>query len=270
MDQPAKAPNSPLDSQLREMGNTKVNGLHLFAPNLITIYSLVIYYIGLLTYFFYPVIGLLIALGGGLLDSVDGWMARVLKRRLHEPPDEWGDMDGVVSATVTEEGKTERKVLGHGIRGYGAKLWLELTYPGSTNLGKSWDPLADKIKFIPTMVIFSYFGGLYWWLVAVIFVPEIIGTLMRRPFPLLKKWAHGTGATLPGKIKVYAQWLAVATSLPFHQEMLSVESDWVYVPNGFLCVAILLAIASVVSRWGKEKKSSSVKTTADREEVSDV
>jgi len=244
---------SPVDAQLRDLGNTKINGVHWFAPNLITIYGLILYFIGFSVYLFYAVPGGVIALIGGLLDILDGMVARALKRRLKEPPDEWDDIQGVVSATVEEDGVTKRKVIGRRIRSYVAKLWIEITYPGMTHLGKVLDPHADKLKIIPTLIVFSALGVINPWLVAFVAVPEVIGTLMRRPLPLLKKWSHGQSATLVGKIKVYIQWASIATCVPIHQQL--VQADlWNYIPNALLALSILFSLASVYSRWGKKKR----------------
>lgn len=257
---------SPIEAQLRYVGNSDVNGLHLFAPNLLTIYGLGSYYIGFPLYIvcnlaggrllsadslmdILALIGILMAALGGLMDALDGWMSRVLRRKIKEPPDEWGDLQGDVSATVTENGVTERKVIGHGIRSYGAKLWLEITYPGGTHLGQALDPHADKLKMDPSLILYIFLGILNPWLVAIFIPPEVIGSLMRRPWPLLEKWSHGQSATPYGKVKVYFVWVILAAGVPF----LEGWTESVLVANVTMAVAIPFAYASVVSRWGKKK-----------------
>lgn len=253
---------SPIDSQLRDWGDTKINGVHLFTPNLITLYGLILYHTGLILYFFFVLPGLILAVMGGLMDILDGLMSRVMRRKIKEPPEEWGDMQGVISATVEENGVIQHKVIGHGIRSSWAKLWLEITYPGGTHLGEVLDPHADKLKTIPSLVIFSALGIISPWLVGISVLPELVGTLMRRPLPLLKKWSHGQSATWVGKTKVYIQWSAIGTCIPIHQQLVGIESAWKYIPNALLILSIIFSFASVISRWGKKK--------GGREEVPDA
>lgn len=258
MDQRINVASLPFHAQLREWGRSRINGFHPLAPNMITIYSVIITMVGFWLYFQNWFAGLLVALFGGLLDIVDGRMARALGREILTPPRKWLIRDNLTWALVREDGVTELRVIGPKARRYLPKLWIELTYPGGTHLGQVWDPFADKVKSIPMMAVFAWMGYLNPWLVALNVLPEVIGTLMRRPFPLLAKWAHGSPAsTWVGKTKVYVQWTAIIACVPLHQQFGWMTREWVYAPNALMFLAIILANSSVLSRWGKEKEEVS-------------
>lgn len=251
---------SKLDKRLARLGNYQVGGVNIFSPNMITNLGLPVFYIGLVLYFqltpcVYPLwlIGLAIAVFGGILDAIDGKTARALGREILNHPRDWACEFGYIFAHVWERGigLVGKKHIGTGSGSRLHKFWLELTFPGGTGLGKALDPHWDKLKIIPTLILFAAKSFLSPWLVGAIIVPEIIGTLMRRPWPLLGKYAHGTRATPIGKHKVHVQWACVVSCIPFHQGWVSMS--WGWIPNLLLIVAIIMAVASVRSRWGKKK-----------------
>jgi len=53
-----------------------------------------------------------------------------------------------------------------------------------SNFGKIVDPLADKLLVASALIIFSYWGIVFWWLTAIILLREIFMTIYRE---LLKK-----------------------------------------------------------------------------------
>jgi len=73
-----------------------------------------------------------------------------------------------------------------------------------SNFGKIVDPLADKLLVASALVIFSYWGILFWWLTAIILLREVCMTIYRE---LLKKRGIFLAANRYGKIKPLRKWL---------------------------------------------------------------
>ncbi|OGL66705.1 hypothetical protein A2856_02990 [Candidatus Uhrbacteria bacterium RIFCSPHIGHO2_01_FULL_63_20] len=216
-------------SVLRRLGGILAfsGGWRPFSPNMLTLVSLVgtlaafgLYLAGFVT------VGIGLACWCGIFDRLDGRMAHVLDRARGEQMAPRG-------------------------------LWEKMNHPGGTDLGKALDPFCDKVKCFAIMAAFASFGLMSPWLVGLLAIPEILGTIARWPFDrwwpfsLLARHQKDTGATSFGKLKALLQWVAVIACVPFHQDWMSdawslkERSQFL---NGLLILCIAFAVASVISR----------------------
>ena len=230
------------------------NGYRPFSPNWITTYSVVVTFAGLLFYVTdSPAIGLALITFGAALDRIDGKIAQAMGDTLHHPHKWRRGYRGCIFPTITDSnGAPSKKNLGV-VRSEWQMFWFEFNFPGITDLGKSFDPFADKLKILVVLVYFGLWAHLLnIWLLACVVVPEVFGTLMRRPFRFMKKWTHQEDSTGIGKYKALFQWLAVACCVPFHLRWID-KTHWAsgleWVPNMFLGLSIVLACLSVLSRF---------------------
>ncbi len=238
---------------LRRVGEVRFGkGFRPFSPNWITIQGLLITLVGFIIFLQWDMWwGIAIGAFGAALDRLDGKMAFAMEQEL-TPPSQWGT-DAERNALATIKRASGDEVL-H-IPDSTHRLWLfwfELNFPGATDLGKVIDPFADKLK---SAAILAYFG--WWtnilnpWLVALMIAPEVLGTLMRRPFTFLREWIYDSKASIVGKLKALTQWIVIALCLPFYMGK-CVEGSWcepfLVVPNVILALSILFAILSVLSR----------------------
>ena len=90
-----------------------------------------------------------------------------------------------------------------GLDGYAARTRKEIT-----TFGKSFDPLADKILIILTLVVLAGLKRIPWLAVWIIIAREILITCLR--FFAGKKGV-AIGASFWGKLKTFFQLLAIAT-----------------------------------------------------------
>ena len=81
-----------------------------------------------------------------------------------------------------------------------------------SNFGKIVDPLADKLLVTSALVIFSYWGILFWWLTAIILAREVFMTVYRE---LLKKRGIFLAANRYGKMKTTAQMITIIATLAY-------------------------------------------------------
>jgi len=81
-----------------------------------------------------------------------------------------------------------------------------------SNFGKIVDPLADKLLVASALIIFSYWGIVFWWLTAIILLREIFLTIYRE---LLKKKGIFLAANQYGKIKTTTQMVTIIATLAY-------------------------------------------------------
>lgn len=230
---------------------SKLGGFRPFTPNWITVYSCVITLVGLGVYIYHPVPGILLIVFGAMLDRLDGRMAAALEDVLNSPK-EWtvGIMGVLFGSAKSSDGQTHDVRLGAALLG---RWWAEMNFPGATDLGSVLDPALDKVKILVIYAWFSRVGILSFWLVGALALPEIVGTLMRRPFYLWEGKTSGDRATSIGKYKAVFQWVIAILCGMYHQQWVA-EPLWL--PDAFLAVTIGLAAASPLSRltWLRQKK----------------
>ena len=167
-------------------------------------------------------------------------------------------MDQVFGKATDPEGNMRNKRLGHAKTWVG-RLWIEMNFPGVTDLGKVFDPFADKLKSLTLMLCMAQDGLLSPWLVGLLVIPEVVGTVIRRPFYYLQRFIQDSKATAVGKYKVMLQWVTIILCIPYQKHWIDLGHwafglDWVL--NWFLGLTILLAFASVVSRfkWARRQR----------------
>jgi phosphatidylglycerophosphate synthase len=237
------------------------------SPNWITAYSLIISLVGIAFFFAgSPALGVSVAGFGAMLDRLDGRMAHVLARVVPDPR-KWTRKLGVLVATGTDHDDLHDYVVRDDTPL--GRWWFEMNFGGGTDLGKVLDPGADKVKTLVLLVAFSYAGLLAWWLVLILIVPELLGTLIRRPFYLLSHHQKEPRATAVGKWKAVVQWVVMIICLLFYQgwftDGISPARQW-WICNGVLAFSIALAIMSVGSRLKLVRDSATFKdalTTID-------
>ncbi len=81
-----------------------------------------------------------------------------------------------------------------------------------SNFGKLLDPLADKLLVASALIMFSYWGILYWWLTAIILVRELFMTIYRE---ILKKRNIYLAANSWGKMKTTTQMTTIIVTLAY-------------------------------------------------------
>jgi len=81
-----------------------------------------------------------------------------------------------------------------------------------SNFGKIVDPLADKLLVASALIIFSYWGILFWWLTAIILLREVFMTIYREN---LKKKSIFLAANRYGKIKTTTQMVTIIATLAY-------------------------------------------------------
>lgn len=130
-------------------------------------------------------------------------------------------------------------------------LWEEMNHPGGTDLGKALDPFCDKLKCLAILYAFAWLGLVSPWVVTLLAVPETFGTLLRRPFYLMRHLQKESGASGVGKVKALFEWVAVISCVPFHQGWMSdawTARERAQFLDGQLILCAALAAASVLSR----------------------
>lgn len=143
-------------------------------------------------------------------------------------------------------------------------------FPGTTDLGKVIDPLADKLTMIPVMLIFASRDPMSLIFASFMALHELIGTFLRplpeelekrlvagrwafvaRLFSFGKKYARRSGATWVGKVKYCFQVVYLLLCLPEHQ-------GWCHFPLllmwSLLLLSGVLSFASWISRLSLGKK----------------
>lgn len=255
------------DKFLQFLGKFKCkNGFRPFAPNWITVYSFILTAIGFYLYLAgKPVWGMTIGFSGAMLDHYDGKMARALVYVLKDNRKDWkGDVADYWWADITDtDGKPDNVKIGRATTRIG-KWWLEFNFPGTTGLGKVFDPFADKVKALSMLAYFSFWADvLDPWLVAVIIAPEVFGTLLRRPFRLLGKFSTHDSASWVGKTKATLQWGSIVCCVVVELSH-TVKTNWSFIPNLILGLTILFAVGSVLSRLNLKKLLNCSKAYLER------
>lgn len=195
------------------------------SPNWITLWSVPITWIGFVMYFWgNSYHGFLIVVIGLVLDRIDGKMAQ-----LNEPFVRMG-MHAVTFQDHWRHFKNE------------------LNHPGSTETGKWLDPLTDKLKTPPMILVMAYMGYLSIPLAIGIVLVAVFSTLMRPPFQLIPdRWIAGKAATGFGKYKIIAEFMPMILVVPLHQGWEIQFPLWTL--DALLGLALLLGILSVLSRF---------------------
>jgi phosphatidylglycerophosphate synthase len=235
---------------LRFLGNLALGSVRPLGPNWITTYSIVVTLIGMWIYTFHPIAGFVVVVVGSILDRLDGKMAMALGNPFPNPKP-FG------KGFFTAEGFRH--------------WWAEFNHNGPTDLGMVYDPFGDKVKSFSILFYFVFQGILCPWLVWILVLPELIGTLIRPPFNLLQSLVGKTKATGIGKYKVMAQWTTIILCVPVHQRWID-SAHWA---NGLdkaldwlMGLIVVLAIASVVSRFKWTRRQRELKDVLDSLEKS--
>jgi phosphatidylglycerophosphate synthase len=235
---------------LRFLGNIALGSYRPLGPNWITTYSIVVTLIGMAVYTAHPVTGFVIVVGGSILDRLDGKMAMALGNPFTDP-----EPFGKTLFTAEDF----------------QHWWKEFNHNGPTDLGMVFDPLGDKIKSFSILFYFASKGILCPWLVWILLIPELIGTLIRPPFNLLKDRIGKTQATGIGKYKVMVQWMTAIFCVPYDQHWIA-RGHWAHGMdsslNWLLGLIVILAIASVASRFKRVRAQKEVKDVLDSLEES--
>jgi CDP-diacylglycerol--glycerol-3-phosphate 3-phosphatidyltransferase len=143
-----------------------------------------------------------------------------------------------------------------GLDGYAARSRKEIT-----TFGKSFDPLADKVLIIVTMLVLAVLGRVPWLAVWIIIARELLITILR--FFAGKK-GLSIAASFWGKLKTFIQILAIA--------VIMVEKIWpmpfAYFSKQLLWFAVALTIWSGVDYlWHWRNAFSSEKRTSPNVEI---
>ena len=131
---------------------------------------------------------------------------------------------------------------------------LRLTYTG---LGEWFDPLVDKINFLPFFAYLAFRGELYWWAVLPMILVDFAGTVIRRPFidwPIfgwLKRMVREAKSGPFGKTKYIFQFTSLLAVMPSLAGWIptSARPDSALVASVFLFLAFLGGCAGVFSRF---------------------
>lgn len=228
-------------SWLRKIGPIQIGSVRPFSPNWITAWSMVITWLGLWIYHHSPLWGITVCTIGAILDRLDGRMAMSLGQS-YPPPSEWQSH--------------------HSFR-------EEFNFPGKTHWGTIWDPMGDKLKAFPALFYFVYIGVISLWLVSILMLIELIGTLIRRPFHLLQQYVQQSRATAVGKWKNVLIWVLIPFCA-FSQHDVLPKWFWVHwlsPLNGMTVLTVILAALSLGSKlWpGYKKTAGSFESSLDHE-----
>ncbi len=109
-----------------------------------------------------------------------------------------------------------------------------------SNFGKIFDPLADKLLVASALVIFSYWGILFWWLTAIILLREIFMTVYRE---LLKKSGIFLAANRYGKMKTTTQMVTIIATLAYR----AINQKVVIIDTILLIMYLLIAVLAWMS-----------------------
>ena len=193
------------------------------SPNWVTLWSIPLMWAGVSLYFTGSTrAGFWLTVFALMLDRVDGKMAT------QGEPFVW------TGATPRTPAQRRRR------------FWRELNHPGSTEVGKWLDPLADKLKIPIPLLYLGWIGLVPWGYPAAIIVFEILGTVMRPPFQLVPAhYQRGTAATAVGKLKVMFQFTTLIVLWADGWSWLVVQ-PWLY--HLLLSLALLFGVMSVLSR----------------------
>lgn len=249
----------------------ELGGFRPFAPNWLTAYSVLITLWGYKVYQTHTAFGVWIAVFGAMLDRLDGKMAFALGQTLSSPLTWTQGMMNQVFGEATDEQKIIRnRRLGYAKTWVG-RLWIEMNFPGGTDLGKVFDPFGDKLKSLTIMFCMADQGFLSPWLVGLLVIPELAGTVIRRPFYYFQRFTQDSKATAVGKYKVVIQWITIILCIPYQKHWIDLGHwalglEWTL--NWFLGCTIVLAFASIASRFKWVRRQREVKEMIDTLEKS--
>ena len=249
----------------------ELGGFRPFAPNWLTAYSVLITLWGYKVYQTQTALGVSIAVFGAMLDRLDGKMAAALGQTLSSPLTWTRGMMNLVFGDVTDsQGVTRNKRLGHAKTWFG-RWWIEMNFAGGTDLGKVFDPFGDKLKSLTIMLCMADQGFLKPWLVGILVIPELAGTVIRRPFYYFQRLTQDSKATAVGKYKVVFQWITIILCIPYQKHWIE-SGHWAFgmewTLNWLLGLTILLAFASIASRFKWVRRQREVKEMIDTLEKS--
>jgi phosphatidylglycerophosphate synthase len=234
-------------------------GWRPLSPNWVTAHSVLITLVGLWVYQRgFPQWGFVTIVGASILDRLDGKVAFAIGETL-APPSQWTRTRGIMNqwfAPVANASGTFRTEKLGTAKTWLGRWWLEFNFPGGTDLGKIFDPFGDKLKSLTIVVYFSQRGFLSPWLVGALFIPEIVGTIIRRPFYCLEHMTQTSKATAVGKYKVLIQWIMVILCALYDQQWVEPNHWAKWNLNWLMGLVILLAVASVASRlkWVRHRR----------------
>lgn len=131
---------------------------------------------------------------------------------------------------------------------------LRLTYTG---LGEWFDPLVDKINFLPFFVFLAFRGELYWWAVFPMIWVDLAGTVIRRPFidwkifGWLKRMVREAKSGPFGKTKYIFQFTSLLVVMPSVAGWIPASSrpDSAFLASIFLFLAVIGGSFGVSSRF---------------------
>jgi phosphatidylglycerophosphate synthase len=145
------------------------------------------------------------------------------------------------------------------------RFWTQMNHPGTTPLGKTLDPLADKLTVTPLFLAacWTFFrkteeirnDGMLWLfyfgvsLIILMLLMDLCGQLIRLDY--FKRWRRkkDTSATDVGKYKALGQWLWLLFYAIWERGWLPEATEYYLVFLNVMLVAILvLAALSVISK----------------------
>lgn len=109
-----------------------------------------------------------------------------------------------------------------------------------SDFGKIVDPLADKLLVASAIIIFTYWGLIFWWMTFVIIARELFMTGYRE---VLKKRKFYLAANRWGKIKTTTQMVTIIVTLAYKAILPDIE----IIDNILLAMYFLIAFLAWLS-----------------------
>lgn len=120
-----------------------------------------------------------------------------------------------------------------------------------SNFGKIVDPLADKLLVASALVIFSYWGILFWWLTAIILLREVFMTVYRE---LLKKKGIFLAANRYGKMKTTSQMVTIIATLAYRAILPKVVIIDTMLTIMYFLIAVLAWMSAIIYLYQVRKE----------------
>lgn len=125
-----------------------------------------------------------------------------------------------------------------------------------TGIGEWLDPLIDKLNYHPVFLYQAWNGQINPWVVGLMLVVDLFGTIIRAPFDRLPVFHHlqklvcASKASAFGKIKVVGQFLTLLAAMPVIANWLTPEERQIsyQVSTLILLLTLISGILSVLSR----------------------
>lgn len=137
-----------------------------------------------------------------------------------------------------------------GLDGYAARMRKEIT-----TFGKSFDPFADKVLIILTLVVLAQLNRVNWWAVGIIISRELLITIFRY---FAGKKGLAIAASPWGKLKTFFQIIAIASIMA--------NQKWPFV-DALLWIAVALTIWSGLDYLWRWRAAFTTKSDADTDEA---